>query len=132
MLKHKILEAWQNRWDDVNETRGRFTHHIFPTVQTNRCIVDRYLIQAVTNHGLCPYYLKRFNLHDCNCRCGEDSQDGIHHFLFWCPLTQHPRKFLKPGMDIVQAISDPRGTKEIRTILSFVYQRQMDLFEDIG
>ncbi|GBM66416.1 hypothetical protein AVEN_13012-1 [Araneus ventricosus] len=139
MIRQKILEAWQNKWDDVNEKIGRFTHRIFTKVETNRCIVDRYVIQAVINHGLCPFYLKKFNLQDCNCQCGEDSQDGTPHFILWCPQVQHLRKFLAwimsipglmPGMDIIQAISDSRGIQEIRTILSFVFQRQMDLFED--
>ncbi|GBL86388.1 hypothetical protein AVEN_164558-1 [Araneus ventricosus] len=125
-----VLEGWQTRWADEEEDRGRFTYNIFPEVKTTRCIVDRYVTQAMTNHGLCPYYLKRFNLRDCNCRCGEDTEDGIHHYIFWCPLVQHLRKLNRPGMDVAQAVSHPKRVQEIRSALSFVYTNQSDIFED--
>ncbi|GBN25120.1 Retrovirus-related Pol polyprotein from type-1 retrotransposable element R1 [Araneus ventricosus] len=70
-IRHLLLREWQDRWKDDNE-KGRFTFNIFPEVKTNRCIDNRQLSQVVTNHGLCPYYLKKFNLRECNCRCGED------------------------------------------------------------
>ncbi|GBM67589.1 hypothetical protein AVEN_73716-1 [Araneus ventricosus] len=68
-LRRLLLSEWQLRWDD-DEAKGRFTHNIGRDVKTSRCIDNLYMSQIVSNHGLCPHYLKRFNLRNCNCRCG--------------------------------------------------------------
>ncbi|GBN41241.1 Retrovirus-related Pol polyprotein from type-1 retrotransposable element R1 [Araneus ventricosus] len=106
-VKNLLLKEWQDRWNKT-DTKGRYTFGILPKVSTKICIDNHLLSQMVTNHGLCPYYLKRFQLRDCNCRCGEDQNDDIQHFLFWCPLLSSERSLLRPGMSIQQILQDKR------------------------
>ncbi|GBL76019.1 hypothetical protein AVEN_234332-1 [Araneus ventricosus] len=86
----------------------------------------------VTNHGLCPHYLKRFQLRACNCRCGEDQDDGIQHFLFWCPLLSSKRSLIRPGMSIQQILQDKNKIREAKSILNYLYSHQQDIFEEIS
>ncbi|GBL72614.1 Retrovirus-related Pol polyprotein from transposon 17.6 [Araneus ventricosus] len=104
-IRQNLLKEWQDRWNDVN-AKGRFTYNIFPEVKTVWCIDNHLLSQITTNHGLCPYYLKRFHLRNCNCRCGEDTDDGVHHYLFLCPLLDNYRSILRPGLSIPQVLQD--------------------------
>ncbi|GBO01122.1 hypothetical protein AVEN_31197-1 [Araneus ventricosus] len=127
-IRHLLLREWQDRWKDDN-AKGRFTFNIFPEVKTNRCIDNRQLSQVVTNHGLCPYYLKKFNLRECNCRCGEDVDDDILHYIFRCPLLDSQRSLIRPGQSVLQILQDKHRTKEVKSLLSFLFLHQQDIFE---
>ncbi|GBM67796.1 hypothetical protein AVEN_216245-1 [Araneus ventricosus] len=85
--------------------------------------------QVTTKHSLCPYYIKRFNLRNCNCRCGEDADDGILHYLFWCPLLSNHRTLLRPGLSIPQVLQDKRKVQEAKTILNVLFLHHQDIFE---
>ncbi|GBM96074.1 hypothetical protein AVEN_111463-1 [Araneus ventricosus] len=110
--------------------KREYTFSIFPKVSTKRCIDNHLLSQVVTNHGLCPNYLKRYNLRECNCRCGEDADDGIQHHIFWCPLLDSCRSLIRPGMSIAQILQEKNKTKEVKSILNFLYSHQQDIFEE--
>ncbi|GBN05557.1 hypothetical protein AVEN_34823-1 [Araneus ventricosus] len=127
-IRHLLLREWQDRWKDDN-AKGRFTFNIFPEVKTNRCIDNPQLSQVVTNHGLCPYYLKKFNLRECNCRCGEDVDDDILHYIFRCPLLDSQRSLIRPGQSVLQILQDKHRTKEVKSLLSFLFLHQQDIFE---
>ncbi|GBN91955.1 hypothetical protein AVEN_103955-1 [Araneus ventricosus] len=128
-IRSLLLKEWQERWNR-NDAKGRYTFSIFPKVSTKRCIDNHLLSQVVTNHGLCPHYLKRFNLRACNCRCGEDIEDGIQHYLFWCPLLDSSRSLIHPGMSIPQILQNKNKIKEVKSILNFLYGHQQDIFEE--
>ncbi|GBN35898.1 hypothetical protein AVEN_131881-1 [Araneus ventricosus] len=129
-LKDLLIADWQQRWDRSGEN-GRFTHAIFPKVSRSRCLFNGYDIQAVSNHGLCPQYLRRFNLRTCSCRCGEDERDDIHHFIFTCPLLGHLRKRISPGDDILRVLSHPILREEMRTLLRTVYLNESNIFQEL-
>ncbi|GBN72870.1 hypothetical protein AVEN_125196-1 [Araneus ventricosus] len=75
--------------------KGRFTFSIFPDVKTSRCLDKRYLAQTTTNHGPTPYYFRKFNQKDCTSRCGEESEDGVLHYILSCPLLGHLRNSIR-------------------------------------
>ncbi|GBN85068.1 hypothetical protein AVEN_195820-1 [Araneus ventricosus] len=102
------------------------THAIFKEIKSPRCISNTYVTQLVKTHGLCPHYLKRFNLKNCNCRCGENTQDDIRHYIFTCPLTGNLRKLIRHDTPISQVLADKRLTAEVIYILRELYQRQQD------
>ncbi|GBN95199.1 hypothetical protein AVEN_146812-1 [Araneus ventricosus] len=118
-LKDLLISEWQRRWDNSGEN-CRFTHNIYPKVSRTRCLFNNYDIQAVSNHGLCPQYLRRFNLRRCSCRCGEDEHDDIHHYIFRCPLLGHLRRRIHPDVHILRVFSHPILREEMRTILRTV------------
>ncbi|GBN90283.1 hypothetical protein AVEN_79039-1 [Araneus ventricosus] len=128
-LKELLLTEWQNRWDD-DEANGRFTHAIFPSVSRTRCIFNKYDIQAVTNHGLCPQFLRRFNLRNCSCRCGEDNHDGIHHYIFQCPLLGHLRRKIKNDTPLLAVLFHPALREEMRSLLKTVFSNEIDIFQE--
>ncbi|GBL91988.1 hypothetical protein AVEN_102556-1 [Araneus ventricosus] len=121
------MEEWQRRWH--NGEKGRFTFNIFPDVKTSRCLDNRYLAQATTNHGPTPYYFRKFNLKDCNCRCGEDSEDGVLHYILSCPLLGHLRNSIRPGDSMVQLLQNKRSVLEIKAMLHALYHQQSDIIE---
>ncbi|GBM96342.1 hypothetical protein AVEN_182476-1 [Araneus ventricosus] len=124
----KLLHAeWQIRWN--TDRNGRFTQQLLKEVKPSRCISNTYISQLVTNHGLCPQYLKRFNLKNCNCRCGEDTQDDVPHYVFSCPLTSHLRTSIKRDTRISQILADKRLETEVVQILSYVYHQQESILE---
>ncbi|GBN90281.1 Putative protein in type-1 retrotransposable element R1DM [Araneus ventricosus] len=129
-LKSLLISEWQQRWDRSSE-KGRFTHAIFPKVSKSRCLFNGYDIQAVTNHGLCPHYLRRFNLRSCSCRCGEDERDDIQHYIFTCPLLGHLRKRIRHGDDILRVLSHPILREEMRTLLRTVYLKELNIFQEL-
>ncbi|GBN95193.1 hypothetical protein AVEN_146806-1 [Araneus ventricosus] len=128
-LKELLQKEWQKRWDD-REAKGRFTHAIFPSVSRTRCIFNKYDIQAVSNHGLCPQFLRRFNLRNCSCRCGEDNLDDIHHYIYRCPLLGHLRERIKPSTPILSILSHPALREEMRSLLKTVFGNERDIFQD--
>ncbi|GBM28844.1 hypothetical protein AVEN_43566-1 [Araneus ventricosus] len=79
LLKQKLLQNWQTIWEDTNNDKGRYTYALFPTVFKSRCIDKRFLTQAATNHGLCPFYLRSFNIRACTCRRGVNESDNIRN-----------------------------------------------------
>ncbi|GBN35894.1 hypothetical protein AVEN_131878-1 [Araneus ventricosus] len=96
MLKDSLLKKWQQNWERTEiDDKARYTKNIFPEIARTRCISNAYDIQVATNHGLCPFYLRRFNLRNCSCRCGENSEDDIMHYVAKCHLLAHMRKFNK-------------------------------------
>ncbi|GBM25419.1 hypothetical protein AVEN_245826-1 [Araneus ventricosus] len=111
-LRKLINSVWKTRWD--YDGNGRFTYNVFKEVKSSRCIDSIYITQLVTNHGLCLHYLKRFNLKNYNCRCDEDTQDGIYHFISICPLTSQYRKFIKYNTPVSQILSDKRFAVEVK------------------
>ncbi|GBL73689.1 hypothetical protein AVEN_230683-1 [Araneus ventricosus] len=113
-LKQKILEHWQKTWEDRNNTKGRFTFAIFPKVSTTRCIDNRFITQAATNHGLCPSYFRRFNIKACTCRCGEDTTDNIQHYAQHCPLVSHLRSKISPSHSFLHIISNRATSKDLQ------------------
>ncbi|GBM15696.1 hypothetical protein AVEN_262870-1 [Araneus ventricosus] len=119
---------WQLRRDD-NEAKGIFTHKIFRIVKTTRCIDNLYMSQIVSNHDLCPYYLKRFNLRNCNCRCGEDTQDDILHYIYNCPMFSHIRSLIRHDTPITKIISHQGLAAEAKGILRELFQHQEEIFE---
>ncbi|GBM29623.1 hypothetical protein AVEN_130098-1 [Araneus ventricosus] len=127
-LRRILLSEWQSTWDN-DGTKGRFTHNILRDVKTSRCIDNIYLSQILTNHGLYPHYLKRFNLRNCNCRCGKDMQDGILHYFFVCPLFHHIRTNIQHDTPVTKIISTPKLATEAKTILKEIYMHQQDVFE---
>ncbi|GBM67253.1 hypothetical protein AVEN_213588-1 [Araneus ventricosus] len=127
-IRRLLLQEWQNRWNDDNE-KGRFTFIIFPEVQTNRCVDSHLLSQIVTNHGICPQYLKKFNLRACNCRCGEDTDDGILHYIYLCPLLSSQRYLIRPGLSIPHLLQDKLKTNEAKSILLYLFNHQQDIFD---
>ncbi|GBN97535.1 hypothetical protein AVEN_125371-1 [Araneus ventricosus] len=124
-----LLKEWQERWNR-NDAKGRYTYSIFPKVSTKRCVDNHLLSQVLTNHSLCPQYLKRFNLRACNCRCGEDTDDGIQHYLFWCPLLDSRRSLRRPGMPIPKILQNKNQFNEVISILNFLFGHQQDIFEE--
>ncbi|GBN57214.1 hypothetical protein AVEN_162700-1 [Araneus ventricosus] len=129
-LKDLLISEWQQRWDRSGEN-GRFTHNIYPKVSRSRCLFNSYDIQAVSNHGLCPQYLRQFNLRSCSCRCGEDERDDIHHYIFRCPLLGHLRRRIQPGDHILRVLSHPFLREEMRTILRTVYLNESNIFQEL-
>ncbi|GBM42200.1 hypothetical protein AVEN_36884-1 [Araneus ventricosus] len=130
-IRNLLLREWQDRWNK-RDAKGRYTFCIFPTVSTKICIDNHLLSQMVTNHGLCPHYLKRFQLRACNCRCGEDQDDGIQHYLFWCPLLSSERSLIRPGMSIQQILQDKNKTREAKSNLNYLFSHQQDIFEEVS
>ncbi|GBN56198.1 hypothetical protein AVEN_67338-1 [Araneus ventricosus] len=125
-LKKLLMEEWQTRWHYGG--KGRFTFNIFPDVKPSTCIDNRYLAQATTNHGPTPYYFKKFNLNDCNCRCGEDSDDGILlYYILSCSLLGHLRNSIRPGDQMAQLLQNKRTVHEIKAILHALYHQQSDI-----
>ncbi|GBO27514.1 hypothetical protein AVEN_100242-1 [Araneus ventricosus] len=129
-LKNLLISEWQRRWDNSGEN-GRFTHNIYPKVSRTRCLFNNYDIQAVSNHGLCPQYLRRFNLRSCSCRCGEDEHDDIHHYIFRCPLLGHLQRRIHPDVHILRVLSHPILREEMRTILRTVYLNERNIFQEL-
>ncbi|GBO05289.1 hypothetical protein AVEN_144492-1 [Araneus ventricosus] len=126
-LKKLLMEEWERRWHDGG--KGRFTFNIFPEVKTSTCLDNRYLAQATTNHGPTPYYFRKFNLKDCTCRCGEDSEDGVLHYILSCPLLDHLRHTIRPGDSMGQLLQRKRAVLEIKTMLHTLYHQQSDIIE---
>ncbi|GBO39061.1 hypothetical protein AVEN_10835-1 [Araneus ventricosus] len=118
----------EERWNR-DDAKGRYTFSIFPKVSTKRCIDSHLLSQVTTNHGLYPHYLKRFNLRESNCRFGEDANEGIQHYIYWCPLLDSCSSIIRPGVSIGQILQDKNKIKEFKSILNFLYNHQQDIFE---
>ncbi|GBN35893.1 hypothetical protein AVEN_131877-1 [Araneus ventricosus] len=119
---------WQQRWDRSGE-KGRFTYGILSQVTRSRCLFNSFDVQAVSNHGLSPQYLRRFNLRSC--RCGEDERDDIHHHIFSCPLLGHLRRRIRPWDQILKVLSHPLLREEMRLILRTVYLNERSLFQEL-
>ncbi|GBM66784.1 hypothetical protein AVEN_74328-1 [Araneus ventricosus] len=126
-LKKLLMEEWQRRWYDGE--KGRFTFNIFPDVKTSRCLDNHYLAQGTTNHGPTPQYFRKLNMKDCHCRCGEDAEDGVFHYILRCPLLSHLRNSIRPGDSMVQLLQNKRSVLEVKTILHTFYHQQTDILE---
>ncbi|GBM75744.1 Retrovirus-related Pol polyprotein from type-1 retrotransposable element R1 [Araneus ventricosus] len=113
LLKDSLLTHWQTDWDSREEgVKGLFTRNIFTKVSRIRCISNPYDIQVAKNHGLCPHYLRKFNLRDCSCRCGEDQDDTVLHYATTCPILSHLRKTIKHNSSALQVLStQPSGRR---------------------
>ncbi|GBM76615.1 hypothetical protein AVEN_196752-1 [Araneus ventricosus] len=129
LFKQKLLEKWQSSWEDPNNNKGRYTFVLFPRVSKSRYIYNRYIIQAATNHGLCPFYLRRFNIKACTCRCGEDTSDNILHFIQHCPLLCHLRFHINPTHSTLHITNNSLTSKELVSIRNFVQERENDIFQ---
>ncbi|GBO39130.1 hypothetical protein AVEN_81032-1 [Araneus ventricosus] len=127
-IRSLLLKEWHERWNR-DDAKGRYTFSIFPKVSTKRCIDSHLLSQVTTNHGLYPHYLKRFNLRESNCRFGEDANEGIQHYIYWCPLLDSCSSIIRPGVSIGQILQDKNKIKEFKSILNFLYNHQQDIFE---
>ncbi|GBM10026.1 hypothetical protein AVEN_24008-1 [Araneus ventricosus] len=128
-FKQKLQETWQATWEDPNNDKGRYTFALFPMVSKSRCIYNRFISQAATNHGLCPFYLRRFNIRACTCRCGEDASDNIHHLIQFCPLLSHLRGRIKPSHSLLHILSNKSTAAELVNILSFVQEHESEIFQ---
>ncbi|GBM54903.1 Putative protein in type-1 retrotransposable element R1DM [Araneus ventricosus] len=128
-LKRRILDHWSRTWEDNENTKGRFPYGIFPRVSTSRCLDNRLLTQAISNHGRFPSYFRRFNIKDCTCRCGEDTSDDILHYIFHCQLVAHLRSRIRPTLTLPQVISDKRMAKELCSIIQFVNDHEEDILQ---
>ncbi|GBM20384.1 hypothetical protein AVEN_222092-1 [Araneus ventricosus] len=105
-LKQKLLDKWEATWEDPNIDKGRYTFALFPRVSKSMCICNRYITQAATNHGLCPFYLRRFRIRACTCRCGEVTSDNMPHLIQFCPLLSHLPVHIKPSHSLPRIISN--------------------------
>ncbi|GBN73720.1 hypothetical protein AVEN_170819-1 [Araneus ventricosus] len=124
------MAQWQRDWDSREEgVKGLFTRNLFPKASRTRCISNPYDIQVATNHGLCPQYLRKFNLLDCSCRCGEDSEDDVLHFVARCPILSHLRQFIKRDTTSLQILMQPHLRREMRKILHFVHKNESVVFQ---
>ncbi|GBN66604.1 hypothetical protein AVEN_255597-1 [Araneus ventricosus] len=128
-LKQKILEHWQKSWEDRENTKGRFTFASFPKVSISRCIDNRYITQATTNHGLFPSYFRRFNIKACTCRCGEDTTDDILHYAHHCPTVSHLRNKISSSHSLLHIISNRETSKELTSILQFIHEHEEDIIQ---
>ncbi|GBO26516.1 hypothetical protein AVEN_271892-1 [Araneus ventricosus] len=130
-LKDTLLAHWQKDWDSREEgVKGLFTRTILFKVSRTRCISNPYDIQVVTNHGLCPHYLRKFNLRDCSCRCGENAEDDIMHFVTKSPIPAHLRRNIKGNSTPLQVFSHPTLRDEMKRILQFVYHNEREIFQE--
>ncbi|GBO04047.1 hypothetical protein AVEN_221869-1 [Araneus ventricosus] len=124
------MAHWQRDWDSREEgVKGLFTRNLFPTALRTRSISNPYDIQVATNHGLCPQYLRRFNLRDCSCRCGEDQYDDVLHLVAKCPNLAHLRQAIKRDATSLQFLSQPHLRREMRKILHFVHKNESAVFQ---
>ncbi|GBN36100.1 hypothetical protein AVEN_152056-1 [Araneus ventricosus] len=123
-FKHRLLGVWQADWEDPDNEKGSHTYELFPRVSKSRCIYNRFLSQAATNHGLCPFYLRLFNIRACTCRCGEDVSDNIQHYLQFCPLLSHLRAHIKPGHSLLHIITNRYTSEELEIYVSFRNTKQ--------
>ncbi|GBM78815.1 hypothetical protein AVEN_239067-1 [Araneus ventricosus] len=131
LLKDSLLAHWQTVWDSREEgVKGLYTRNIFAKVSRTRCISNPYDIQLATNHGLSPHYLRKFNLRDCSCRCGEDQEDMVLHFVIKCPLLSHLRNSIKFNSTVLQVLTHPTLRREMRSILRHVYLHERDMFQN--
>ncbi|GBO18209.1 hypothetical protein AVEN_100019-1 [Araneus ventricosus] len=129
-LKNELLTQWQRDWDSREEgVKGLFTRNLFSKASRTRCISNPYDIQVATNHGLCPQYLRKFNLRDCSCRCGENSEDNVLHLVTRCPILSHLRQFIKRDTTSSQILMQPHLRREMRKILHFVHQNESVIFQ---
>ncbi|GBN90278.1 Putative protein in type-1 retrotransposable element R1DM [Araneus ventricosus] len=128
-LKRRALDQWQRTWEDEENSKGRYTHAIFPRVSTSRCIDNSHITQALTNHGRFPSYFRRFNIKDCTCRCGEDVSDDALHFIHHCPLVSHLRHRISQTHSLPQIIADKLKSIELCTIIQFVNTHQDDILQ---
>ncbi|GBN91928.1 hypothetical protein AVEN_235978-1 [Araneus ventricosus] len=130
ILKSSLLKQWQQNWErDEVDDKASHSKNIFPDVARTRCISNPYDIQIATNHGLCPFYLRRFNLRNCSCRCGENVEDDVMHYVTKCPLLAYLRKYLKGNSTPLQILSTPALREEMRKILRFVYNNESNIFQ---
>lgn len=84
-LKTRELTNWQSTWN--TETRGRWTHRLKPTVDTDGIKTDYYLTQLLTGHGQMNTYFRRFKLRPTDGKCDNcdlDEEEDIEHILTKC------------------------------------------------
>ncbi|GBM54982.1 hypothetical protein AVEN_82530-1 [Araneus ventricosus] len=63
------------------------------------------------------------DLRECNCRCDEDVDDDILHYIFRCPLLDSQRSLIRPGQSVLQILQDKHRTKEVNSLLFFLFLR---------
>ncbi|GBM84635.1 hypothetical protein AVEN_135626-1 [Araneus ventricosus] len=128
-FKQKLQDTWQATWEDPNNDKGCYTYALFPRVSKSRCVSNRYITQAVTNHGLCPFYLRRFRIRACTCRCGEHTSDNMPHLIQYCPLLSHLRAHIKPSHSFLHIISNRSTSTELVSIVNYVQEHKNDIFQ---
>ncbi|GBN61407.1 hypothetical protein AVEN_48318-1 [Araneus ventricosus] len=116
-------------WEDEENTKGRFTFSIFPAVSRSRCIDNRSITQAATNHGFFPSYFRRFNIKACTCRCGEDSSDDLQHYAQFCPLTSHLRNMIRSTHSLRHIIANRGTSRELISIIQYVQENEGEIFQ---
>ncbi|GBN34562.1 hypothetical protein AVEN_247616-1 [Araneus ventricosus] len=102
----------------------------FTLVIKSRCIDNRSITQAATNHGFCPSYFRRFNIKACTCRCGEDSTVDIQHYAQFCPLTSHLRNKICSTDSLRHIIANSDTSRELISILQYVHEGEIFQLED--
>ncbi|GBN95195.1 hypothetical protein AVEN_146808-1 [Araneus ventricosus] len=58
-----------------------------------------------------------------------DVDDDILHYIFRCPLLDSQRSLIRPGQFVLQILQDKHRTKEVKSLLSFLFLHQQDIFE---
>ncbi|GBL74311.1 hypothetical protein AVEN_235298-1 [Araneus ventricosus] len=128
--KQQLLKHWQSTWEDEENRKGRLTFSILPKVSRSRCIDNRSITQAATNHGFCPSYFRCFHIKKtCTCRCGEDTSDHIQHYVQHCPLTSHLRSKIRSTHSLRHIISNRDTSKELISILQYVQEHEGEIFQ---
>ncbi|GBO02953.1 hypothetical protein AVEN_108554-1 [Araneus ventricosus] len=46
-----------------------------------------------------------------------------------CPLLDSQRSLIRPGQSVLQILQDKHRTKEVKSLLSFLFLHQQDIFE---
>lgn len=131
-LKEDCIKKWQERWRE-GET-GRFTYKIFPNVNEKRNIGGFHIVQALSNHGSCPFYEKRFNLKtDGEIQrpcvfCDIEELADIKHWIMDCEgLKETRKKWIKNTMNTEEIflgyLRNEKGRQSIAGLLEEIQQR---------
>ncbi|GBN38383.1 hypothetical protein AVEN_157444-1 [Araneus ventricosus] len=130
-VKNSLLKRWQQNLEERDEEdKARHTKNIFTQVSRSRCISNVYDIQVATNHGLCPFYLRKFNLRACSCRFGENLEDDIMHYVTTCHLLGHLRTHINRRCTPFQILTSHPLREEMRRILRYVFAHERDIFQN--
>ena len=116
--REATLEAWQKRWSDPANTKGRWTRRLIedlkPWVQRPHGGLSFHLTQLLTGHGCFAAYLHRFQkITTSEClHCGADVDDAAHT-ISDCPAWSEERNRLIDAIGVPTASPDTM----VRTML---------------
>ncbi|GIX71144.1 uncharacterized protein CDAR_430821 [Caerostris darwini] len=98
LLKHDVLEEWQNLW--ANSAKGRAVFELCEKINPKRTLGNFFLNQIITGHGAIASYQHKFFNGSSTCSCGlsiEDRHNLVYQCTNWTDIRRvyFPRNFTK-------------------------------------